>query len=152
MKKSLSFLSFICLEFASVASPHDCIMTPVKQQVRATQYLITGVATTNLDATTSEGKEYRWLLRNLTRQDSLKHCITASFTINSVLKGHLRATEVIEVVAAQSETPKFEIGKRYVLFLRREGERFFVYPCSYSSELNHEPTSAKLLRDISAAL
>jgi hypothetical protein len=127
-------------------------MTPVKQHVRATRYLVTGVVTANLDATTSEGKDYRWFLRNVTHQDSLKYCKTASFTISSVLKGKLPAAKVIEVVSEQGEAPTFRLGGRYVLFLRHEGKRFFVYPCSYSSELNDDPASAKLLRDISAAL
>lgn len=127
-------------------------MAPLKQHVRAAQYLVTGVVTTNLDGVTSEGKEYRWLLRNLTHQDSLRHCITAGFTISRVVKGPLRVAEVIEVASAQSEAPKFELGKHYVLFLRREGKRFVVYPCSYSSELGDNPSSTKLLRAIAAAL
>lgn len=152
MQSHFAHACFIGPTFASATGPSDCIMTPVKQHVRAAQYVLTGVATTNLDAVTSEGKEYRWLLRNLTHQDSLSHCITAQFTISNVFKGKLHAAEIIEVVSAQSEAPKFELGKHYVLFLRREGQRFVVYPCSYSSELTDDHASAKLLKDIRAAL
>ncbi len=66
MKKSFTLLVFICRQVVGAAKPADCILTPVKQHVRATQYLVTGMATANLDEVTSEGKEYRWLLRNLT--------------------------------------------------------------------------------------
>jgi hypothetical protein len=152
MQNYFAHACFLGLTFASVAGPSDCIMPPLKQHVRTAQYVVTGVATTNLDAMTSEGREYRWLLRNLTHQDSLSHCITARFTVSSVFKGKLRAAEIIEVASQPSEAPKFELGKRYVLFLRPEGKRFVVYGCSYSSELSDDPASAKLLRDIAAAL
>lgn len=151
MKKALLLPAFACAGLFGVASPRDCITTPVKQHVRATNYLVVGAVTANLDATTTEGRNYRGFLR-LMHRDSLKYCVTAKFKISNRLKGTLSPTQVIEVVSPQGEAPVFKLGGRYVLFLRREGERFFVSSCSYSSELNNDPASAKLMQAISAAL
>ncbi|WP_035567008.1 hypothetical protein [Hymenobacter sp. IS2118] len=151
MKKLLLFLLLIVYSQATLAC--DCIISPVKQQIKSTPYLLTGKVIEILDGNAKGGRDYHVFLRSMGIQDTISRGYSIRFLIQEDFKGKYKAGSIIEIHSTYSNCDiLFDIDKNYVLFLHKEQDYLFPTYCSYSDILDGSPASNDLMKAIHGEL
>lgn len=127
----------------------DCLRSPVKEQIKATPYLLTGEVVEILDATNPDGRAFRQFLREI-HQDS-SHGYSVRIRVLESFKGEFKVGEVIELKSDYSSCAMtFGLGERWVLFLHKQDNALFSTHCSYSDRLNGSKHATDLMQTIYA--
>jgi hypothetical protein len=124
-------------------------MSPVKDHIKATPYLLTGKVVEILDSGTRDGRDYHAFLHSIGVQDTISHGYTVKFRITESFKGKYKAGDTIEIHSKYSSCNMlFNMGNSYVLFLHKEQDNLFPTYCSYSENLDGSLASNKLMQAI----
>lgn len=134
----------------AVARPYDCIMTPVQEHIRHTPFLIRATALRILDGATPQGRENRRFAQEMNpHADTVNLGHTALVRVEEDYKGRFRAGDTVAVYSDYSSNQtSFRVGHQYVLFMHRQGSRYFITGCSYSEDLDGNTSTKELLEVI----
>ncbi|MDB5235610.1 MAG: hypothetical protein JWR44_2603, partial [Hymenobacter sp.] len=124
-------------------------MSPVKQHIKSTPYLLTGKVIEILDGNTREGRDYHIFLRSINIQDTISRGYTARIRILKDFKGKYKTGDIIEIHSTYSSCDMlFDIGKEYVLFLHKENDYLFPTYCSYTDKLDGSQQAVELMKQV----
>jgi Tissue inhibitor of metalloproteinase len=145
MKHLLIWLALVGSSPAAWAC--DCAMTPLKQHINTTPYLLSGEVVEILDANNPDSRAYQQFLRE-SGQESYRGYNVRIRVLES-FKGKFKAGDVVELKPDYSSCGmSFSMGEKYVLFLYRQDNALFITHCSYSNRLNGSKEAKQLMQTI----
>ncbi|MDO7846802.1 hypothetical protein Q5H92_10575 [Hymenobacter sp. M29] len=147
------FLLLLFVGYSQAASACDCLMTPVRQHIKSTPYLLKGKVIAVLDDKNKEGRDYHLFLRSIGIQDTVSRGYSVKIIVQQDFKGKYKAGKIIEIHSTYSNCDMlFSAGETYILFLHKAQGNLFPTYCSYSNILDGSPASIDLVQAIRTEL
>jgi hypothetical protein len=113
--------------WTAVSFACTCEMTPIENHIHETDFIVTVQVIEMLD-TQEEREDY--FFSKPDQSYRVKVEITKTF------KGDFKERQIIELGSNFSNCDIYYKDKNeYLLFLRKDGEKFFINPCSYSEHI-----------------
>lgn len=99
----------------------DCIMHPVEKYIDTSEYIATARVVRFIEHEGTDSVGYKALL-----------------VVTKVFKGQIKIENRLAFDSDSSDCAfKFVVNKEYLLFFCKRSNKFYVYHCSYSDEVNN---------------